>query len=178
MSTVMFDDRCSMSCPMSRCFSDTPCTASVSYVPTTAGAVKVGGSLVSATVVGQLFLGCPIKTPGATVTVNLTSATPNVCSVGVGHTTLHNVNSVNSGSGVDVYVSDIATGPTGTTLQTNGGPCRFHVKTHSTQDTGVGSYEALASTSVAVVDISQASLVVSSTTLALSSGCSTTPGNY
>jgi hypothetical protein len=147
----------------------------VSYVPTTAGAVKVGGSLVSATVVGQLFLGCPINTPGATVTVNLTSATPNVCSVGVGHTTLHNVNSVNSGSGVDVYVSDIATGPTGTTLQTNGGPCRFHVKTHSTQD---NLYEALASTSVAVVDISQASLVVSSTTLALSSGCSTTPGNY
>ena len=159
---------------MSRCFSNTPCTASVSYVPTTAGAVKVGGSLVSATVVGQLFLGCPTSTPGATVTANLTSATPNVCSVGVGHTTLHNVSSVNSGTGVDVYVSDIATGPTGTTLQANGGPCRFHVKTHSTDTL----YEALDSTSVAVVDISQASLVVSSTTLALSSGCSSTPGNY
>ena len=154
-----------------RCFSHTPCTASVSYVPTTAGAVKVGGSLVSATVVGQLFVGCPVSTPGATVTVNLTSATPDVCSVGVGHTTL-TLNSVNSGTGVDVYVSDIATG---TTLQANGGPCRFNVKTHSTQDS---LYEALASTSVAVVDISQASLVLSSTTLALSSGCSSTPGNY
>ena len=142
-----------------------PCTAGLVFVPTAVGGSELAGSLGTAKVVGKLHLTCPIQQSGATVTVAVTTATADVCSVGSDHVTL---TMPSHPGGVDVYISDTSA----STLKTNGGECQLSFDPSSTTDTGAFSYNALATPSaVKVLDVRQASVVLSTTTLTLTSGC-------
>jgi hypothetical protein len=65
-----------------------PCTAGIVYIPTTAGATILAGSMVSSKIVGKLFLQCPVSTTNAVVKATVTTATPSVCTVSSTHSTL------------------------------------------------------------------------------------------
>ena len=147
----------------------TPCQASLSYVQDAGVAhVVAGASGTEAVLVGKLFLGCPVQTNGATVTAEVSSTTLDLCRVPTAHSTLTVPNDLTQG--VDVYMENIASD--GDVLRVGGGACTFTFSPGSVADTAATGYSNAADlTGETVTAIKQSSLVLSSTILALTSGC-------